>query len=66
MATIVQHEGTAEQAKLISSIWDLLVLLNRPATPGAIRTLVTDGYGDFLKESELRSLNMDLKKEYRR
>jgi hypothetical protein len=65
MTTATATRGTAEQAKLIASIWDLMELLNRPTTPGAIRTLVTDGYGDFLKESELRSLNMDLKKEYR-
>jgi hypothetical protein len=65
MATATATKGTAEQARLIASIWDLLVLMGRPATAGAIRTLVTDGYGEFLSETELRSLNLELKKQYR-
>jgi hypothetical protein len=64
MTTATAHRGTAEQARLVAEIWDTLALLKRPTSPEDIRNLVTEN--DELKsETELRNINMQLKKEYR-
>jgi chemotaxis regulatin CheY-phosphate phosphatase CheZ len=64
MTTATAHRGTAEQARLISEIWDTLALLKRPTSPEDIRSLVTE-QDEFKSEMELRNINMQLKKEYR-
>jgi len=64
MTTAIAHRGTAEQARLISEIWDTLALLKRPISPEDIRSLVTE-QDEFKSEMELRNINMQLKAEYR-
>jgi hypothetical protein len=64
MTTAIAHRGTAEQARLISEIWDTLALLKRPTSPEDIRSLVTE-QDEFKSEMELRNINMQLKAEYR-
>lgn len=57
--------ATAEQARLVSEIWDTLSLLGRPNSPEDIRNLVTEQDGEYKSEKDLRWINLQLKKQYR-